>query len=309
MKSKSRSPEEELLAMYYGKASEQLENLAKELLEDGVDEFDELSEDEQEMLMSRAKQDILLNNTDLASILGYLDILSNNAAIKNLGETMGDSLSDQEARAVILEEQLRILQKTGLEVQLVTGHKLVEAEASGDYAAHPNQYDTLNQMAQAAGISVSESSDMKALAGTIFPYLETTLGLDGRELWGKIGKSRFRQITPLLRTMIDPAREGTDRVQAKIKKLRELAAADKLIDTSELTNEDAVRYLLGEAETQTYRNLDERLSPEEIAPFELEATFTAANRVTIKGYITADDLELMQKLLGRHANINIVTLT
>ena len=301
------SPEQMLLSKYYKKGAGRIKELVDELIAEHIEEFDELCEEEQDEIRNKAFQDILANNVELASFMSYMNQKSREEAIKSLGFNDQTQLDPEEARAIVDEQQLRILQATGLEINLVTGNLLEEIEITQSFAAHPNDYTKLSHMAEAAGISVSECSDLKAIAGTIFPYIENVLKLNARELWIKIGKARFRRITPILRTLMDPGRDGTDRVQKQIERLQEHIAEDMLVNKEDVGTIDLLTHLLALAEMHTLRNLDDIMRPEKITPFELMADIEAAPSmdVYIRGTISLGDLDTMKRLLGAHVIFSI----
>lgn len=283
------------LQLWYGAAEHQLTDTALDLLSKKVPDFDALSAEDRCELLRYAKQDLAVQMVPLGTFLSYLDMKSEEAARASV-DGVASGLSEAELGAVVKEQQLRVLQATGLEVDLVTGGVLAEIGATGAYAVHPNGYRGIHEMAEAAGISASERSDLMALSQTIFPWIENTLGQDPRAIWQRVGKAKFRRIVPLLRSLIEPAYDGTDRVRQQINKVREERGATD--------DKGLVGDILDMAEEHSVRNLDLALRPGDREPFILYAT-QRNGRVMITGTITEDDLELMQRKLHQFATVYI----
>ena len=293
------------LARWYDAAETEVDRLAREMLQEEVAGWEDHSPAEKRELVQRAKQDILIRNVELGTFLSYLDMKSREtAALSLIDELSNDAVTDEQRVALVDEQQLRVLQATELEVHLVTGNVLAQIDATASYADSPYGYERLNEMAEAAGISASERSDTMALSQTIFPYIEQVLRLDPRDLWARVGKARFRRIVPILRTIMQPSYDGTERVREQIEVVRRQAARDTNREPGQVNNQEVAAYVLEMAETHSVRNLNQNLRGDDRNPFILHFVVQGED-VEVSGNITADDLELIRRRLNEHAEFII----
>jgi hypothetical protein len=81
----------------------------------------------------------------------------------------------------------------------------LEALEKGElWSSHPSSPGSLNELTHDHGISLSEASDLLCWRKTIFPYLSEKLGIHAYEIWKRLGKSKMRRLTPILRQLLDP---------------------------------------------------------------------------------------------------------
>jgi hypothetical protein len=115
----------------------------------------------------------------------------------------GDDYTPLERRALSKVEQLRLLGGFELMTLLERGSLMNEIEQEGLVSVFPGEYENLEQVCQAIGISKSEYSDTRGLCDVIFPWLEANTDRSLQEWWEEIGKSKFRELLPVLRGLIE----------------------------------------------------------------------------------------------------------
>ncbi len=115
----------------------------------------------------------------------------------------GDDFTPLERRAVTMVEQMRLLGGFELMTLLERGALMREIEQEGLVSVFPGEYNSLEDICQAIGISKSEYSDTRGLCDVVFPWLEENTERSLQEWWEEIGKSKFRELLPVLRGLIE----------------------------------------------------------------------------------------------------------
>jgi hypothetical protein len=108
-----------------------------------------------------------------------------------------------EIRAILQVEKLRMLGGFELVTLLERGALFREIEQEGLVSVYPGDYQTLEEIVQAIGISRAEYSDTRGLCDVVFPWLEVHTDRPLQEWWEDIGKSKFRELLPVLRGLIE----------------------------------------------------------------------------------------------------------
>ena len=113
-----------------------------------------------------------------------------------------DSYTAAEISSMVIIEELKLTNGMELATILIRYKLIRTIRDGGMWANHPNGYTSLEEMSKAQGITTSELSDTIQLCEVIFPYIETTLRIPIAQIWEEIGKSNFRELTPILREVI-----------------------------------------------------------------------------------------------------------
>ncbi|MGD8405303.1 MAG: hypothetical protein PVJ21_16705 [Anaerolineales bacterium] len=127
------------------------------------------------------------------------------AAQQNVAELAEQGYTPLEIRAVQKVEQLRLLGGFELVTLLERGALFQEIEREGLAGVYPGDATTLEEICQEIGISKSEYSDTRGLCEVVFPWLEENTEQSLQEWWEQIGKSKFRELLPVLRGLIEGA--------------------------------------------------------------------------------------------------------
>lgn len=115
-----------------------------------------------------------------------------------------------ELRALLYTEMLNLSKGLGFAELMVQGRIVETMERESLHSVHPGGYTTLDELAQDQGISVSELSQVRDLTQTIFPWVETHLTHSAAYMWNEVGKSKLRELVPLLkRTITGTIARGT----------------------------------------------------------------------------------------------------
>jgi hypothetical protein len=141
--------------------------------------------------------------------------LQKTAAANIQGEASGEGVDLQaftavELRALLFTEMLNLSKGLGFAELVVQGRILDTMERESLHSVHPGGYTTLDELAQDQGISISELSQIKDLTQTIFPWVKDKLNMEPEYLWSEVGKSKLRELVPLLkRTITAEVARGT----------------------------------------------------------------------------------------------------
>ena len=115
-----------------------------------------------------------------------------------------------ELRALLYTEMLNLSKGLGFAELMVQGRIVGTMERESLHSVHPAGYTTLDELAQDQGISVSELSQVRDLTQTIFPWVNTHLSHNAAYMWNEVGKSKLRELVPLLkRTITGDIARGT----------------------------------------------------------------------------------------------------
>ncbi len=159
----------------------------------------------------------------LMAALAGLEVQTHEQAAANL-EVSLPGLTGPQARAALVAEQLAVL---GNEVDYAKARfraeLLAELETGDLWRFHPSSPNSLEELVEdKAKLSRSEASDLLAWERYIYPYLERELGLKPFEVWQRLGKTKRRRITPLLRELLDPQHTSrSDKVRAEVAGFRQ----------------------------------------------------------------------------------------
>lgn len=229
-----------------------------------------------------------------------------NAVLQTAGTSL-DAYTDLEQRAMVLTEALRGVNSVDLATILLRGQLLQEIEAGALHTVHPEHYNTLEDMAQAQGISLSELSDIRMMTQTIFPYIENTLGIPVAQVWETMGKSNFRALVPVLRAIITGEEPGRGSARDNYNRiLNDTAASLAALNggsppDDQTVRRQAVEDLMVAGQQMTARELREHVRDGQVTP--------ALEPVIIEGpdgqqYLLSpiddDQMLVVQRKLGRH---------
>lgn len=110
--------------------------------------------------------------------------------------------SQIEQRALLYGEMLNQSKGLSFAEVMIQGRIVATMERESLASVHPAGYRSLDELAKDQGIGASELSQIRDMTQTIFPWIQTTIGTDPAELWQEVGKSKLRELTPLLKRVI-----------------------------------------------------------------------------------------------------------
>lgn len=137
------------------------------------------------------------------------------AAARHNVELAGEGFTNAEKEAMTAVEELRLLNGLDLTAVLLRGKILRRIEEQNLWSFHPERYETLEAMAEAQKISVSNLSNIRDLTQVVFPWLEAH-GYSIPEVWENVGMTNFREILPVIKVLITGETSGTRTVQASV---------------------------------------------------------------------------------------------
>jgi hypothetical protein len=125
------------------------------------------------------------------------------AAEAQIEQLQEEGYQPLEIRAILQVEKLRMLGGFELVTLMERGALFREIEQEGLVSVYPGDYQSLEEIVQAIGISKSMYSDTRGLCDIVFPWLEENTERPLQEWWEDIGISKFRELLPVLRGLIE----------------------------------------------------------------------------------------------------------
>jgi len=207
------------------------------------------------------------SSNELATSFINLDEGIKQVAVANVRafiEESGSTFTATEIEAMTIVEELKTINGIDLAALLMRAERVRKIISENMMTRHPAGYQTLDELARDNGMSSSELSNVLDLADTIFPYL-TGLGFNIPLLWEEVGKSKFRELTPILKSLITGEPSVTTSVNNSIEVLRgevnETNEASGVQMTDEEINETIVRSLVEDGRTLTNTQLRRAIRP------------------------------------------------
>ena len=256
-------------------------------------------------------------NLQLSSRLVELKSDIEAAAWANVEAVLADypDMTDLQKRSMFYVDQLKQINGLDLAAVLFRGEVLNIIVQENLHAVHPGQYTTLQEMAAQNGISMSEISQTLDLVNVIFPYLTENYAKPLAQWWEEIGKGKFREMTPVLKSLITgelPGRGSTrESVQRILDEGLEVAEAAGE-DTTQVAVQQEVRArvideLLDLGRTMPNERLRQHIRPERTQP--IDATIvTVGEERFIMAQMDEDQLRLLSRQMRGRLNLIPVDL-
>jgi hypothetical protein len=239
-------------------------------------------------------------NSDLSSGLLGIENYLRRAAEANVAAA-GDDFTEAEKHAMLVVEELKLVNGMDLAAVLLRGKLLQEIEDNSLWTVHPGQYTTLQEMARQQGISLTELSQIRILYNIIFPYIEGTLHLSVPALWEEIGKSNFCDIVPILRGIITGEATGSAAVSAAVNRTLDDTAATARSAGEELGDDElratAVHNLLTAGGQMTNAELRNHIRPTRTPAIEPTIVEVDGHQILITE-LTPDQRTMIARKLG-----------
>ena len=222
-----------------------------------------------------------------------------------------EAFSAIELRALLYTEMLNLSKGLGYAELMVQGRIVGTMENESLHSVHPGGYTTLDELAQDQGISVSELSQVRDLTQTIFPWVQDKLNQDSSYLWNEIGKSKLRELVPIMkRAITGEVARGTvetsyNAVVADV--LATQLASDPLATpyAGEALQMIVVEQLIEHGATMTNANLRQTIRPDRTPSLEpvLVRRFTngqAESQLYMISQLTDDQMTMLERRLHGH---------
>jgi len=232
------------------------------------------------VLADIAKSEIAIENW----VLGRLDDL--------------DGFSELEQKAIIQVEKLKATSRIEFSNTLLRGKIIEGIDRLGLYSVHPNKYRTLEEMAQDVGISITQLSNITALYGYVFPYLQSSLSMSADEIW-QISRANMSEVLPHLRMLISGEDSKSSSVRDSVSKILE--------EVDEIGGDDrvksAVERIMEIASTGTNRMVRQHLNPERTPNIDA-ITFVSDDYHYVIAKLDEDQWIMFQRIIGKHFDIS-----
>jgi len=259
--------------------------------------------------MTENNQLVISTNGVLSNQLLGLNERLEQAARRNVRQWMEanphQSFTITEKRAMVKMEQLKLAGDLTLAEIILRGDIIREIESHGLWSSHPMGFSSMEEAASAQGISSSEYSNIRDLTDTIFPFL-TDMGYNIAELWEDIGKSKFRELVPILKRIITDEPSSSRRVeQLFVSKLDNIFATASAEGNH--INEDQARHTLIdqllEAGTLPVLELRQRIRPERTLSMSAYQLPAHNNNHIVMMVIDTDQIQNLSRRLNGFINL------
>ena len=249
------------------------------------------------------------SSMQLSSALLGIETALEAAARANV-QNAGDDFTDAEKDAMTVIEELKLINGMDLAAVLLRGKLLRRIEQESLWSYHPARYGSLQEMAADQAISVSNLSNIRDLNFVIFPWM-TEHGYSIPEMWEQIGMSNFRDLIPVLKTIITGEPSASASVRQSVENILNdtsatLQAANGELPTDEEIRNAAIDDLLQTGTLVTNRELRARIRPERTPSIEMDSLLDGTGRRLIMAYVDEDQWTMIQRRLGAHIeNIDV----
>ena len=275
-----------------------------------------------------------VDNTGLSGVLGGVQASIELAAQENVRlaiEQSGTNFSQVEIVAMTAVEAFRQVSGLDLTAVLLRAHYVTEIQRRNLLANHPGQYSSLAEMASDNGCSVSDLHATLDMVNVFFPYVVSELGLDLYDLWSRLGKSKIKELLPVLKALItgeDPDTNSTrNAVAAVMDDQYATMEASNPVLFEELNNEDtpeerqleiqagvdqearhfAVEHLIEMGELLTNRQLRNHLRPQRTPPVGIYIVEDGDRKLAVAD-LDQDQLNVLSARMGERLEIRNVAL-
>lgn len=214
-----------------------------------------------------------------------------------------------EKQAMIKLEQVKLIGGLSLAEILLRGQVIQEIENRGLWAEHPEGFNSMEEAAEAQGISQSEYSNIRDLCSVIFPYFEER-GIPVSQLWTEIGKSKLRELTPILKRVITGEESRSDRVERTFENMMDDVFASAHARGDEITNEEARGYVIDqllEAGQMPVREMRQQIRPDRTPSIEGFALPYRNGRQVVMVIVDEDQREMLNRRLTGYIDVTPVS--
>jgi hypothetical protein len=250
-------------------------------------------------------------NPALSSHLLGIERVMHELVMENLKEAIeSKKYSGPELLSMIQFEKLRMANDLDLASVLIKGKILKDIEDKNLWSVHPEHFSSLEDAARYYKISKSMLSNVRDWYNHIFPYLQEKMGMSIPEIWEEIGVSNFREITPVLKSLITGERSKALSVNSSVEHILEDIEATAQAAGQDLDEngkkEMAVEWAL-DAATRTNDELRKAIRPER-TPNILAALMQRNGTTYLLAELTEDQVIMLRRIAGSHFDFAYVDL-
>jgi hypothetical protein len=236
-------------------------------------------------------------------------------------------------QAMTAVEAFRQVSSLDLTAVLLRAYYLRMIQEQNLLANHPAQYSSLSDMAAQNACSVTDMLATLDMVNILFPYIENELGIPVHELWATVGKSKLKEMLPVLKVLITNEGSDTESVQAAIERLmdeqyasfrvdEQLADAIAILDDEEApeAERETIRERLnGVARRNIVQHLIElggqlpitevrrHLRPQRTTPIFFQ-TIQDGTSLILMGTASQEQFEMLQNKMGERMDITTLAL-
>lgn len=160
-----------------------------------------------------------------------------------------DNFSMVNIQAMVAVEAFRQVSGLDLTAVLLRAHYLRTIQEQNLLANHPAGWSSLQEMAAQNGCSVTDMLATLDMVNVIFPWVQRELGIEVHELWATLGKSKLKEMLPVLKSLITGQESDTASVRNAVAALieqeyasfradPELASAFEVLDDDDASDAD-----------------------------------------------------------------------
>jgi hypothetical protein len=237
-----------------------------------------------------------------------LELILANKAMENLQEARESRhYTGPQLLSMLRFEQLRLVNGMDIAAVLLRGKLLKEIEEKRLWTTHPELFPTLEDAATYYKIPKSLLSNIRDWYNIIFPYFHEN-NIDPAEIIENIGLSNFREITPVLKSIITDTESSRELTKASVEKVKNDIAATERVSGNVLTEDEkkleAIHWAIT-AGHATNQELRKNLRPK--PPIEATLISSKTTKFVI-AEITDEQTELLTNTLGKHFDFTYLTL-
>ena len=274
------------------------------------------------------------DNMQLSGALGGIQASIEAAAQENVRlaiEQSGSDFSQVEIVAMTAVEAFRQVSGLDLTAVLLRAHYVMEIQRRNLLANHPGQYSSLADMAGDNGCSVSDLHATLDMVNVFFPYVVNQLGMDLYDLWSRMGKSKIKELLPVMKALITGEEPDTASTRNAVNATLEdqvatILASDPALQ-AELQDEEtpderrqeinqeidqnarrfAVDHLIEMGQLLTNRQLRNHLRPVRTAPVGIYVIQDGDRKLAV-AEVDQDQLNVMAARMGERMEVWNLTL-
>lgn len=225
---------------------------------------------------------------------------------------VGGGFTETEQLAMLVVEELKQVNGLDLAAVLLRAKYINEIQRRNLLAAHPQQYTSMQEMANMQGISATELSMTMAMVDHIFPFIQERLGIPVAQLWEEIGKSKMRELVPVLLSIITGAPSDTASVRHSVDNILDDVAATNRAAGRELSEGQlqmaAVAELLQHGATLNVRQLRQQIRPQRTAPISTSVMQVGNQRVLVMNVEDQGQWDTFMRRFGENVDLHPVNL-
>lgn len=230
--------------------------------------------------------------------------------VTNFIDETGERFTATEIEAMTVVQELSGIAIVDLAVVLMKAERVKRIQSENIVTRHPGDYASLAELAQDNGLSNSELSNILDLVDTIFPYLRE-LGYSIGVLWRSLGKSKFREMTPILKVLISGEAAAHGTVNASVEHVLDSVAASAIASGDEMDaagmRVEAVRWLVDQTELLTIPQMRREVRPVTTPIIHCSAINVGEDRIVMMR-VSDEQWLLVNRILGRHFEAQTVAL-